>query len=42
MMLTLGLVLQEVIDFARSTVVGNYGKALVIHVEDEVLALCNA
>ena len=37
--LTLGLVCKEVIDFAGCAVVGNDGEALVVHVEDEVLAL---
>ena len=37
--LTLGLVCKEVIDFAGCAVVGNDGEALVVHVENEVLAL---
>ena len=36
---TLGLVLEEVVDLARGTVVGDNGEALVVHVKDEVLAL---
>jgi hypothetical protein len=37
--LTLGLVLQEMVDFARRTVICDDGEALVIHVENQVLAL---
>ena len=37
--LTLGLVFEEVVDLAGGTVVSDNGEALVVHVEDEVLAL---
>ena len=36
---TLGLVRKEVVDLARRTVVGDDSEALVVHVEDQVLAL---
>ena len=39
MMLTLGLVLQEVVDLTGRAVVRDDGEAFVVHVEDEVLAL---
>ena len=37
---TLGLVFKEVVDLAGGTVVSDNGEALVVHVEDEILALC--
>lgn len=37
---TLCLVLEEVIDFAGRAVVRDDVEALVVHVEDEILALC--
>jgi hypothetical protein len=37
---TLGLVREEGVDLAGRTVVGDNVEALVVHVEDEVLALC--
>jgi hypothetical protein len=37
--LTLGLVLQEVINLGGGAVVSDNGEALVVHVQDQVLAL---
>lgn len=37
--LTLGLVVQEVVDFGRRAVIRAHDKAVVVHVEDEILAL---
>ena len=38
-MLTLGLVLQELVNLAGGAIVGNDVEALVVHVEDQVLTL---
>lgn len=37
--LTLGFVLQEVVDFAGGSVISDDIKALVVHVQNQVLAL---
>lgn len=37
--LTLGLVVQKIINLGGCAIVSNDGESLVVHVEDEVLAL---
>jgi hypothetical protein len=37
---TFGLVLQEVIDFGGRSVVGTDDEAFIIHIENEILSLC--
>ena len=36
---TFRFVVKEVLDFARGTIIGDDGKTLIIHVQNEVLAL---